>query len=71
MGLRRAGVTRDYEEMPGANVPVPGLDTNGQINEHIIGQEFEMASVSVVPDGNLEINFISFTMYYYNMFGFT
>lgn len=23
MGLRRPGVTKDYEEMPGANVPMP------------------------------------------------
>lgn len=23
MGLRRPGVTKDYEEMPGANVPIP------------------------------------------------
>lgn len=23
MGLRRPGITKDYEEMPGANVPMP------------------------------------------------
>lgn len=56
MGLRRPGVTKDYEEMPGANVPPSqniglalhaGMDANGGLD-----QGFELASVSVVPDGN-------------------
>lgn len=44
-GIRRPG--RDYEEMPGANIPVT------QQQERVPSpQEFEMvASVSVVPDG--------------------
>jgi len=48
MGLRRSGVTKDYEEMPGANVPtgLEGVETN---RDH--PQEFELSSVSVVPDG--------------------
>lgn len=57
MGLRRPGATKDYEEMPGANVPPTqnigygapsGLDP---IN--CLDQGFELASVSVVPDGIL------------------
>lgn len=67
MGLRRPGVIKDYEEMPGANVP-PGGRVHVDMTEHHaigagapimdahqhnggLGQEFEMASVSVVPDG--------------------
>lgn len=52
MGLRRAGVPRDYEEMPGANLPV-GVDGMPENLSHVIGQDFELASVSVVPDGNI------------------
>lgn len=73
MGLRRPGVIKDYEEMPGANVPPGRVHVN--MTEHQataggatimdahqhnggLGQEFEMASVSVVPDGKkiLQIN---------------
>lgn len=52
MGLRRPGVTREYEEMPGTNVP-KNLRVNN-ISEgisHPIAQDLEMSSVSVVPDG--------------------
>lgn len=62
MGLRRPSTTKDYEEMPGANIP----DTeNGIIRNSIhsrnstppnpIRRDFEMmtTSVSVVPDGEL------------------
>ncbi|KAG4067693.1 hypothetical protein HA402_005465 [Bradysia odoriphaga] len=49
MGLRRSGVTKDYEEMPGANVPT-GLETVEANREHPLSQEFELSSVSVVPD---------------------
>lgn len=46
MGIRRAG--RDYEEMVGSNVPV----TQRVPDEHMpSAQDFEMGSVSVVPDG--------------------
>lgn len=50
MGLRRSGVTKDYEEMPGANVPT-GLESVEADREHPLSQEFELSSVSVVPDG--------------------
>lgn len=50
MGLRRSGVTKDYEEMPGANVPT-GLEAVETNRDHPLSQEFELSSVSVVPDG--------------------
>lgn len=55
MGLRRPGVTKDYEEMPGANVP-PSQNNGfgppgGMEPSNGLDQGFEMASVSVVPDG--------------------
>ena len=49
MGLRRSGVTKEYEEMPGANVPTD-LETAETNREHPFSQEFELSSVSVVPD---------------------
>lgn len=65
MGLRRPGVVKDYEEMPGANIPVNvsnGIPRPmhhhprniGLIEPvaHPLGQDLEMSSVSVVPDGN-------------------
>lgn len=57
MGLRRPGVTRDYEEMPGANVPITHHHIHypnriNDIGSHPMGQDLEMSSVSVVPDGN-------------------
>lgn len=61
MGLRRPGNTKDYEEMNGSNVP-----TNGELSqpnsETTIPhrQEFELTSVSVVPDGQ----FIGILMYF-------
>ena len=58
MGLRRPGATKDYEEMPGENVPVPSATLHTNIEANSIGsQEFELASVSVVPDGNSLIKF--------------
>lgn len=51
MGLRRSGVTKDYEEMPGANVPT-GLEAVETNRDHPLSQEFELSSVSVVPDGS-------------------
>lgn len=63
MGLRRPGVIKDYEEMPGANVPVPSknlhhtsrisIHHHGDIGSHPMGHDLEMSSVSVVPDGNI------------------
>lgn len=50
MGLRRSGVTKDYEEMPGTNVPT-GLEATEINRDHPLSQEFELSSVSVVPDG--------------------
>lgn len=52
MGLRRSGVTKDYEEMPGTNVPT-GLEAVETNRDHTLSQEFELSSVSVVPDGIL------------------
>lgn len=34
MGLRRPGVIKDYEEMPGANVPEPSMHTNHHMHPH-------------------------------------
>lgn len=53
MGVRRTGVGRGYEEMDGANIQVP---QNNNLNDsHVINTsldtEFELSSVSVVPDG--------------------
>lgn len=64
MGLRRPGV-REYEEMPGANVPgIPSKPYQGHVHgqnqqqrnipppsDMSICQDLEMSSVSVVPDG--------------------
>lgn len=54
MGLRRPGAPKDYEEMPGTNVSIGQDGLGASINsatQHIINQEFELASVTVVPDG--------------------
>lgn len=59
MGIRRGG-GKDYEEMPGTNIPVNGTLTQIQTDQPIMGQEFELASVSVVPDG--EFNIIIFPL---------
>lgn len=51
MGVRLPGVaSRGYEEMQGANVP--NTLTNNNFNQtEITGPDLELASVSVVPDG--------------------
>lgn len=51
MGVRLPGVaSRGYEEMQGANVP--NTLTNSNLNQtDIAGPDLELASVSVVPDG--------------------
>lgn len=61
MGLRRPGATKEYEEMPGVNVPVENGNgiRNGThrstlpIQPNGRDRPFEMttATVSVVPDG--------------------
>lgn len=55
MGIRRAG--REYEEMHGSNmpsVPVTQRIPDPHEHEHMPpSTDFEMASVSVVPDGKL------------------
>lgn len=39
MGLRRPGVVKDYEEMPGANVPgTPSKQYQNHHNHHVHGQ---------------------------------
>lgn len=35
MGLRRPGIIKDYEEMPGTNVPDPSMHTNHNHNHHL------------------------------------
>lgn len=55
MGIRRPG-TKGYEEVDGVNVSVPptSTDSNGNgINNNLPVPEFELASVSVVPDGKM------------------
>lgn len=57
MGIRRPG-TKGYEEVDGVNVatgPInPTLNGNGIHSNHMAPPEFELASVSVVPDGNIK-----------------
>lgn len=54
MGIRRPG-TKGYEEVDGVNVTTgpanPTLNGNGIHSNHLGPPEFELASVSVVPDG--------------------
>lgn len=52
MGIRRPG-TKGYEEVDGVNISVPPQsDSIGNgINNNLPVPEFELASVSVVPDG--------------------
>lgn len=55
MGIRRPG-TKGYEEVEGVNIPTnPNQTSNGTgiiNNNHLAAPEFELASVSVVPDGD-------------------
>lgn len=60
MGLRRPGTTKEYEEMPGVNVPVTETDDgrsnhtrSSTISDQVNRRDFELtsATVSVVPDG--------------------
>lgn len=60
MGLRRPSTTKDYEEMPGANIPdtengIIRNSTRHSTPPHLGRRDFEMSttSVSVVPDGEL------------------
>lgn len=54
MGLRRPGA-KGYEEVEGVNIPTSppnqNINGNGINNNHLAAPEFELASVSVVPDG--------------------
>lgn len=56
MGVRRPNAVRGYEEMSGANVPDQLPSSANGTNMEIPPQEFELASVSVVPDGKF-LNF--------------
>lgn len=58
MGIRRPGA-KGYEEVEGVNIPtVPAnQNANGINNNNLVSPEFELASVSVVPDGELPIAF--------------
>lgn len=53
MGIRRPG-TKGYEEVEGVNLPTnpANQNSNGHGIQNILASpEFELASVSVVPDG--------------------
>lgn len=52
MGIRRPGA-KGYEEVEGVNISTGPFATNvnGVDNPHFASPEFELASVSVVPDG--------------------
>lgn len=54
MGIRRPGA-KGYEEVEGVNIPTNPPHHNGNgtgiINNVLAAPEFELASVSVVPDG--------------------
>lgn len=57
MGIRRPG-TKGYEEVDGVNLPTNpnGQNAsagNGINNNSLVSPEFELASVSVVPDGTV------------------
>lgn len=62
MGIRRPG-TKGYEEVDGVNVSTPSSahqqqqSANGNgINNNLTVPEFELASVSVVPDGEFVLS---------------
>lgn len=56
MGIRRPG-TKGYEEVDGVNLTTgpANQNTNGHgiANNNLVSPEFELASVSVVPDGEM------------------
>lgn len=69
MGLRRPGATKDYEEMNGANVPTDETATSQNNFETPTNcPEFEMTSVSVVPDGKMVRHMYSTKYQIYNHF---
>lgn len=60
MGIRRPG-TKGYEEVDGVNVSSPPSANNGNgINNNLTVPEFELASVSVVPDGERQLHDVYF-----------
>lgn len=81
MGLRRPGATKDYEEMPGNNVPpardggIPANSLHAGIDPNNgLGQGFELASVSVVPDGlfnKIHVLFESYNSFNYSIDTYT
>lgn len=54
MQIRRPGA-KGYEEVEGVNIPSPSSPTSHEhtvtMNHNHLAPEFELASVSVVPDG--------------------
>lgn len=60
MGIRRPG-SKGYEEVEGVNIPtspaIQNFNGNGINNNVLAAPEFELASVSVVPDGIFFPNF--------------
>lgn len=57
MGVRREGYSRGYEEMTGTNIP-PNSTNNTHLSNNgdlapALGPEFELSSVTVIPDGKI------------------
>lgn len=64
MGIRRPG-TKGYEEVDGVVSSTPASKnaiTGGIINNALASPEFELASVSVVPDGEFFKCFIKIVL---------
>lgn len=71
MGIRRPG-TKGYEEVEGVNIPtIPASQNANGINNNMVSPEFELASVSVVPDGEFTIAFrLSSSFYFFRLLPF-
>lgn len=71
MGIRRPG-TKGYEEVDGVNVSSPPSANNGNgINNNLTVPEFELASVSVVPDGERQLRCLFFLAIFRKLFNFS
>ncbi|XP_055390109.1 synaptic vesicle 2-related protein [Condylostylus longicornis] len=61
MGVRRTGIGRGYEEMAGINIPTTHNNTSNNLSQQNhgpitpLGPEFELASVTVVPDDTFTV----------------
>jgi hypothetical protein len=70
MQIRRPG-TKGYEEVDGVNITGPSnsdaLGLGSAANNAQMAPEFELASVSVVPDGNISFGITIFVYYLINI----